>query len=297
MGWFRDLFQPPASEPTDAKAATGTQEFVKTIQEGWWTDAYGSMYRNQPAVRAAVDWLGRNIAQLNPKVFERVSNDDRLELGAHPLAALLRSPNPLTSRYSLLRDTVSDLAVFDRAVWVKGYNRGRLVTVDRRPPSQMTAKQVNGVTVWHGPAGQTYTRKQLVLFHGYSPDGDESGVSPMETLRRVLNEDKAALEHRANMWRNSARQSGWVERPAEAPRWSDEARTRFRHDLESTLSGGANAGRIGILEEGMRWNGNSFSPKDTEYLAGRHLTYEEVCIAFGLKASLLGLGNDTASSS
>ena len=52
------------------------------------------MYRRQPAVRAVVDFLARNVAQLNAKVYERVSNTDRLEVYDHPLAALLRNPNP-----------------------------------------------------------------------------------------------------------------------------------------------------------------------------------------------------------
>src|SRR5687767_7298869 len=64
----------------NVKAVTGTPEFVRTLQDGYWPGAYGQMYRRQPAVRASVDWLARNIAQLNPKVYERLDDDDRLSL-------------------------------------------------------------------------------------------------------------------------------------------------------------------------------------------------------------------------
>lgn len=304
MGFWRRIAGIPEpsndNQPDGEKAVLASPELIKTIQgltDGYWPGAYGAMYRRQPAVRASVDWLGRNIAQLNPKVYERVSDADRLEVGDHPLATLLRRPNPLSTRYRLIRDTVSDVAIYDRAVWVKSRNRGRLVAVTRVPSNQIQSKVVEGRRVFTGPDGTNYGRSDLVIFHGYSPDGDDNGVSPMETLRRVLAEEHLAQQHRENMWRNSARQSGFLERPLEAPRWSADARTRFRQDFESVMTGGDNAGRVGILEEGMKWNGNSFSPKDTEYLEGRRLTYEEVCIAYGLKPSLLGMGDDTASSS
>lgn len=303
MGFWRSLMGLPETEstkdvePDGAKAALATPEVIRSLQDGHWPGAYGALYRRQPAVRASVDWLARNIAQLNPKVYERLSDSDRLEVGDHPLAKLLRRPNPVTTRYALLRDTVADLAIYDRAVWVKSYASGRLIAVNRVASTQITSELIDGRAVWRDANGTFYRRNQLVIFSGYSPEGKDDGVSPMETLRRVLAEEFLAQQHRENMWRNSARQSGFLERPLEAPDWSAEARSRFRHDFESVMTGGSNAGRVGILEEGMKWNGNAFSPQQTEYLQGRRLTYEEVCVAYGLKPSLLGMGTDTASSS
>ena len=58
------------------------------------------------------------------------------------------------------------------------------------------------------------------------------------------------------------------------------------------MAGSANSGRIGVLEDGMRGNGNSFSPDDTEYIAGRRLTYEEVAIVYGFDPSAVRAGLD-----
>lgn len=276
------------TEPEGAKAAEFTPMLVHTIRSGQWPwGSYGAMYRRQPAVRAVVDFLARNIAQLNPKVYERVGNTDRLEVGDHPLATLLRHPNPATTRYAHLRDTVSDIAIYDRAYWRK-VQQGNQRAIARIAPSKLHAETVEGRTVYRTPDGKTIPRDQLVIFHGYSPDGDDQGVSPLETLRRVLQEEAAAQENREGMWRNAARQSGAIERPIDAPTWSPEARERFRADWESTMTGGNNAGRTAILEEGMTWNAASFSPKDTEYIAGRRLTYEEVAIQYGIHPGLVG---------
>ena len=52
-------------------------------------------------------------------MYERVDNTDRVELYDHPLAQLIRHPNPRLTRYRLWRDTVSSAAIYDRAYWQK----------------------------------------------------------------------------------------------------------------------------------------------------------------------------------
>lgn len=269
-----------------ALAAVKAAEFHPTISEtirqlggGWYFNTYSSLYRRQPAVRAVVDFLARNIAQLNAKAYYRIDATDRREVADHPLAGLLRHPNPQTTRFAHMRDTVADLAVHDRAYWRK-IRAGRQMAIVRVPPSKIQLDMDGDRRVYRDAQGNVLSRDSLVVFHGYSPDDDDDGVSPLETLRRVLQEEAAATQHRENMWRNSARQSGFIERPLEAPEWSDTARQRFRTDVEATLAGGSNAGRIGVLEDGMTWNASSFSPEQTQYIEGRHLTYEEVALTY-----------------
>jgi HK97 family phage portal protein len=275
-------------------------DLLYTIRnQGWPWGSYGAMYRRQPAVRTVVDFIARNVAQLNAKVYYRLANADRLEVDDHRLAVLLRNPNPNTSRYRHTFDTVADLAIYDRAYWLKLRNGERTAAVVRIPPSRITREAgPGGRSVYRIERPETdgplyVGRDRLVVFHGYNPEGDEEGVSPLETLRRVLAEEWAATEHRENFWRNAARQSGVIQRPMDAPEWSDEARQRFRADWESTMAGGANSGRTGILEEGMTWNAAAFSPKDAEYIEGRKLTYEEVSRAYGVPPTLIGTTGET----
>jgi HK97 family phage portal protein len=276
-----------------AKSAQFSPEAVHTIRTyGLGMSSYGAMYRRQPAVRAVVDWLARNIAQLNPKVYERVGDTERVENGSHPLAVVLRNPNPATTRYSHLRDTVADLAVYDLAYWVK--DRPEFPrSVTRIAPSQVQTEKVGDRWVYRSPDGVEIPRNRLVIFHGYNPDGAGTGVSPLETLRRVLQEEQASQQHRENFWRNAGRQNGVIERPIEAPPWDQEAFDRFRETWEQATTGAGNAGRTAILEDGMRWNAASFSPKDSDYIAGRKLTYEEVAIQYGL----MDVGNANTSKS
>jgi hypothetical protein len=123
----------------------------------------------------------------------------------------------------------------------------------------------------------------------------DGGVSPLETLRKLLEEEAASTNHRAAYWKNAARQSGWIERPLDAPEWSEPARKRFREDMESTMAGAANAGRIGVLEEGMSWNGTAFSPRESEQTESRELTYKEVTRVYGIPFALIGALSDSKS--
>lgn len=259
---------------------------------------YSQIYRRQPAVRTVVDFLARNIGSLNAKVYQRVGDDDRREIDRHPLAQKLRRPNDDTTRYRHMRDTVSDIAIFDRAFWWKQYRGGEIENLLRISPAQMdVSTDADGRRVYRMVgSGRVIPRDQLVIFPGYSPAGDDLGVSPMETLRRVLAEEWEAVQHRANMWRNAARQGTVLSRPVDAPEWGDPERTRFRSDWQAMMTGSANSGKTAILEDGMTASTlSAFNAKEMEYIAGRKLTYEEVALAYGgatLAALVVGQGAD-----
>lgn len=253
-------------------------------------DSLGEMYRRQPAVRTVVDFMARNVAQLNPKIYMRIGDNDRREWNDHPLAGLLRNPNPTTTRFAHIRDTVADVAIYDRAYWrlLRAPNRGLISALVRIPPSRLQMEMdQQTLRMTYRLDGQVITRREMVIFHGYHPDGGEQGVSPLETLRRVLAEDWASGVHREWYWRNGSRIEGVIERSLDAPEWGDTERDRFRTQWEQRYSGGVNSGRTAILEDGMKWNPAGFSPKDSEYIEGRKLTNDEVARVYA--PSLVGL--------
>lgn len=286
--------------PEGAKSITITEDLRDTLSE-WggfpFDGAYGQIYRKQPAVRTVVDFLSRNVAQLVLKTYVRLDADDRLELHDHPLAKLLRNPNPTTTRYRLMRSTVADRAIYNRAYWLKIDAPARALV--RIPPSRMLRRRVgnvieyriqNGNSDLYGVTpGKVVSRDRLVVFAGFTPDAnwnDEDGVPPMETLRQTLQEQFASQRNRKHFWDNASRRDGVIERPLAAGDWSPEARQRFRTDWENTMSGAANAGRTAIIEEDMHWVPDSFSPKEAEYIAGQQLFRDEVALVYGINPQL-----------
>jgi len=264
------------------------------LYDGYTRD-YAALYREQPNVRVCVDFLARNIAQLGLHVFRRVSDTDRERLTDHPLALVLGKPLPAefkVTTYRLIEALMGDLGVYFNAYWLKVRREELPAGLLRIPPPYVEVKggllpraykiELSGKTIDVPPG-------DIVHFRGYNAESAIMGLSPLETLRRVLAEEHAAGDYREHFWQNAARMAGMIERPAAAPEWTDAARTRFRAEFEALYSGGENSGKTAILEEGMTWKQASFDAQESEYLGGRKLTREECARAYHIPLPMVGI--------
>lgn len=258
---------------------------------------YAAIYRTQPNVRTVVDFLARNIAQLGVHVFRRISDTDRARLFDHDVARWLSRPNPSTTRYRLIETLVADYAIYFRAFWLKIRPGGELGLV-RLPPDKM---QVEGALqptsfVWTLPNGDTreFDPAEIVYFDGYNPCTDTGlgGISPLETLRRVLAEEAAAGEYREAFWRNGARVSGVIERAKDAPsaKWNPEQEQQWREGWQAAYGGfGARTGATALLPVGATFKETTQTAKDAEYLNARKLTREECAAAYHVPLPMVGI--------
>lgn len=256
---------------------------------------YGEIWRTQDSVRTVVTFLARNIAQLGLPVYQRNGDADRERLQDHPLARLLRRPNPWTTRYRMINALVHDFAIYDVAYWLKTKTDDGTVGVVRIPPKIITPKGDNWLTPDEFEIAGTKQRRlvsadEIVYFRGYGLDEDV-GTSPLEALRRVLREEWTGSEMREQIMRNGARVSGYLERPGGAPDWSNEARERFRSQWQAQYAGdgAAQAGGTPILEDGMAFKAAAQSAKDLQYIEGRKLTREEVAAAYFVPPPMVGI--------
>lgn len=264
-------------------------------------ESYAALYRAQPNVRLVVRFLGRNMAQLPLKSYRRLGDSDRQSIDRnHPLGAWLRTPDsagtvPVT-RHRWIRALVEDLAIYDSFLAVKYRNEatGTLSTI-RIPPTNFSILGDSwlwpeGFRVFGNRGHRDYAPEEVIYLAGHNPEDPRVGVSPIEALRRVLAEDYAAGLAREQFWNNSARTSGVLSRPVEAPRWSDEARERFARDWHARWAGnGPDAGGTPILEEGMTFTPASVTAKDAEYLGARRLTREECAAQFFIPPVFVGI--------
>lgn len=259
---------------------------------------YAAIWRTQPMVRRVVSFKARNIAQLGLHVFRRDGESDRTRLrpADHGLAATLAKPNPWTTPYRSIFALESDIAIYDRALWVKfraddGSGRVALVRV---PPPRWSP--IGGS--WMSPEGFEIrgSRGKVVVpfdgavyFPGYDPEGETGGVAPMESLRQVIAEERAASDYRENMWRNGARMEHVITRPVEAPKMSDTAKERFWARWNAQYTGSAGSAKTALLEEGMDVKPMSFSAKDAQYTEARKLNLAEVAGFFHILPQSIGI--------
>jgi len=247
-------------------------------------------------VRVCVDFLARNIAQLGLHVFRRVSDTDRQRLRDHPLAQLIGRPLPnvyKVTRYRLIESLMADLGIYFNAYWLKVTTMEGGMGLLRIPPVYVTVRgnlvptsyEIN----WATAAPIKKKPEEIVHFRGHNADNAIFGLSPLETLRRVLAEEHAMGNYRENFWQNAARMSGIIERPVEAADWSAPARERFKAEFEALYAGDENSGKTAILEEGMSWKEASFNAQQSEYLGGRKLSREECARSYHIPLPMVGI--------
>jgi HK97 family phage portal protein len=259
---------------------------------------YGVLYRRQPAVRTIVDFLAKNVAPLNIRAYRKTSGTPQ-DLPNHDAAALLQNPNPDMTRYELLHATMSARMTYENAFWWL-WESGQARQIRFLPPEIV---HVQG-NPWIGPTGYRImpnrmwgfdqefylSPDQVVHFKSWNPQDMRVGISKLEGLRSVLADDALAAQARAATWRNAAWVQNVVERPLDAPELTGDALKRHREDWQNQFGGSRNAGKTVFAEEGetMNW-GPEHRPWDTEYVAGRKFTLEEVARSFHVPLSMVGL--------
>jgi HK97 family phage portal protein len=243
---------------------------------------YFEIFRTQPNVRICVEFLARNIADVAPQAFRRVSDTDRVRLADHDLITWLGKPNPATVRFRLIEDLIHDLGIYYRAFWLKvryvGADGRDAIGLVRLPPDETRAMPEGALLPqffrWTvNGRDRDFAPSEIVSFAGY-----KGGISPLETLRRILAEEAAAGEQREGFWRNGSRISGVITRPKEVKRYTKEQAQEWREGYQAVYAGGANAEKTLLLQEGETFTPTSFSAKESEYTAGGKLR-REICAA------------------
>ena len=284
-GEVRGLARPTTSVPRSLQITPG------------YTSDYAAIWRTHGSVRTVTDFLARNIASLGLHLFERAADADRRRVTDHPLAHLIGRPMPGQYRYAFVEALVQDIAIFDRylAVKMKGTDSDAPHALVRIPPMiwEPAGDDWTGPTEFlvRGNRGtRTFTRDQVVYIGGYSPAGELGGVPAIESLRSVLAEEHEAALMRAQTFRNGARASGYIERPAGAPAWSAATHARFKAAWRAQYTGsGADVGGTPILEDGMKFTAAQQSAKDLQYIESRKLTRQEVAAAYHIPPPMIGL--------
>lgn len=260
------------------------------------SEDYAALYRKQGSVRTVVDFLARNVAQLSLQTFRRVDDNDRERVTDHPYALLMRRPNPVTTGYRLIFSLIADRGIYDRALWLKAQGSDGRDELWRIPPKLWSIPNDDD---WIRPSkflvkgnrGKTVlSAEQVVYFRGYNPEDPRNGLSPIESLRRILSEEWAAGQMREQILRNGARVSGYIKRPAGAD-WSDPARERFREGWRGQYTGhsATEAGGTPVLEDGMEFIAASQTAADLQYIEARKLSREETAAAYFIPPPMVGI--------
>jgi HK97 family phage portal protein len=227
------------------------------------------------AVAAVHGQLSRAMAGLEVRDVMR-SPDSDLPTRDQRVAPLLR---PHLGRIA------RDLARFGEAILAYATDSdGNIRELVPLPPDKVEVEVKGGRAVEYKIDTDTKYKPEQVLH--IAPE--LPAVSPLESLRGLLGEDIAAETWRREAWRFAPR--GFVERPIEAPEWSEDGMKRF---LSSLTGRHKKPAGIDLLEEGMKFDPVELpNAQAAEYIASRKLAAEAVASVYGVQGSLLAIGQD-----
>lgn len=255
------------------------------------------LYNTQDNLSAVVNFLANSIAQLPLKVYIRDGENNRRRDRTSPAALLLWRPNADQTEYEFIRALAIEYFVFGCVyVWVlpdadspSGY-QARIIPTDWVTSTAKSSSYAPDkiTVVSNGGSAIEIPRTEFVRFNTYSPGNPGGYVSPISALRQTLEEQIQAGRFRRSLWKSSGRLNAQIIRPKDVQPWSDETKKAWIDAFrEAWGEGGANAGKIPLMEDGMEIKPFSTSFKEQQWAESIKLSREAVAAAYGINPSLV----------
>jgi HK97 family phage portal protein len=109
------------------------------------------------------------------------------------------------------------------------------------------------------------------------------GYSPIAMAKNAIGMAIACEEYGAKFFANGAAPSGVLEHPG-----TIKDPKKVRETWQSQFGGSSNAGRVAVLEEGMKYTPISISPEQAQFLETRKFQINEIARIFRIPPHMVG---------
>jgi HK97 family phage portal protein len=241
-------------------------------------------------VYACVQAIAETTASLPLILFRRGDDGDRERATDHPLYRVLHDmanheQTALEAREYLQACVLLRGNAFARIV--RGWD-GQVRELWPLNPDNVTVQRTaTGLVYDHSKDGvltRLLAHEVLHLRHRLGDDG-VMGVSPIAAARGVIELAQAEQDHGRNTFTNGAKLLGVLKFPGKL---KPEQRQAIATSWSSQHAGGSNSGRTAILEEGVDFQSVSMTLEDSEWIAARQFSVEEVCRLFRVPPTIVG---------
>ena len=244
------------------------------------------------AVYACVRILAEAIAGLPLHVYRYKEDGGKEKALTHPLYYLLHDePNPEMTSFVFRETLMSHLLLWGNAyAQIIRDGSGRVLalypllpnkmTVDRAPNGELfyTYRRDSDESRVNPKAGLIYLRSDEVLhIPGLGFDG-LIGYSPIAMAKNAIGMAIACEEYGASFFANGANPGGVLEHPGVL---KDPA--KVRESWNAVYQGSANAHRIAVLEEGMKFQQIGIPPEQAQFLETRKFQINEIARIFRVR--------------
>lgn len=265
----------------------------KFWEEWFGTSSSGKVVTADKAIQLSAVWacvrlLSESISTLPLKIYVRQPDGSRKAATDHPAYSILcRRPNSemTPSRFMLM--VVASICLRGNAFIEKKFIANRLVSLVPLLPQNMVVKRLTtGVLEYkytENGSERVIPIKNIMHIRGFGLDG-VCGMMPMKTGRDVIGSAMAVEESAAKIFEQGLQSSGFL--TAEQA-LNDEQRERLREYM-AKFTGSKNAGKIMVLEGGLKYQGVTMNPEDAQMLESRSFSIEEICRWFRVPPFMVG---------
>lgn len=273
---------------------------ISLTTSGFWQDwagtsSSGKVVTADKAMQLSAVWscvrlLSESISTLPLKVYRTQSDGTRVLAKDHPVYRVLcKQPNAemTPSRFMLM--VVASICLRGNGFIEKRYIGGRLVALQPLLPQNMVVKRkYTGLLQYTYTDPLTNTKRDIPLkdimhIRGFGLDG-VCGMIPVHIGRDVIGSAMSVEESAAKIFENGLQSSGFLSSESAL---NDDQRNRIRKYLQAFV-GSKNAGKLMVLEGGMKYNNVTMNPEAAQMLESRSFSIEEICRWFRVPAFMVG---------
>lgn len=262
------------------------------------------------AVQRANALIAESIAQLPCRLYQRTAGKDgtesRTQVTDHPVHYLISdTPNGWNTPFEFTEYKQMSMGLRGNAISIKELGSdGSVLSLYPLHPDRVQVlvsreDRLPYYRVLAAPDGISGTFPLSQIHHSrWLGDNPYIGMSPIALHRDALGIIAAAEKHTAKVFANGTRLSGVITRPREAQAIKDQATIeRIKSDWESKYGSAENSGKVGFLQEGMKFEPLSMSNEDAQLIEARGYGVTDVARIYGIPVRMLAVAVQGAKSS
>jgi len=243
---------------------------------------------------AAASIIARNVARVPLRLYTG-EGGELIEIDEHVLLELLRYINPIQTKYELWNLTIIWLELCGNAYWYLPRNNfGAPGEIWPIPPDRMQivpskTELIQGYLYRYQGAEIAFDRDEIVHLKYPNPLSIYYGMGTLQAAVYEYDSDLYMKKYSINLFKNDGRPPGVLE----TEQTLDEGSIKKMQQAWRTIYGGVeNAGKIPVLQQGIKYTTIQTQPRELDYVISREYTRDEILGIFGVPASKLGLVKD-----
>lgn len=244
------------------------------------------------AVFRCVDLLSKTMASLPLHMFSETKDGAKEKAKKHPVYQLVYAlPNRSTTAYEFWQMFVANMLLTEGG-YAKIVRNGagdivQLWNVPTRNVALRSRNRINGeryIDIADDDGNLERLREGDYMYvPGFRLNSDIDPMDPVTIASDILGLTRDINSMAAAVFENGANPGGFLEIPGGL---SDRAYERLKEDAIKKYAGVSNAGKLMILEEGMKANMLDRDLEKTQVLESRKYAVEEICRIFGVPLHL-----------